>query len=123
MAENENLGTPHVSRGCPSAPQPAREYPGFLTAAERKAAEQEVAALASVTPWHATYSLRETLGWAKKHPDALNPEVDDGQSGIEGLVSGSGFARSARRVRDGNGRSSDSEAGSGTCLPAGSSPA
>lgn len=60
-----------VDRGCPEAPEEPRptDFPPFLAASDRKAAEQELRTLAKAPKWHATFALREAVAWAKLHPD------------------------------------------------------
>jgi hypothetical protein len=42
---------------------------GFLTAEQRAAGDEEALQIESAQPWQATYLLRESIGWARAHPD------------------------------------------------------
>jgi hypothetical protein len=42
---------------------------GFLTAEQRAAGEKEARQIESAPPWQATYLLKESIGWARLHPD------------------------------------------------------
>jgi hypothetical protein len=47
----------------------------FLTPAQRAEGEAEWKRIRAAEPWQATYLTRETLDWARKHPD--NPRVPE----------------------------------------------
>ena len=48
----------------------------FLTAEQRAAGDREVLQIESARPWQATYLLKETIAWARSHPnDARVPRA------------------------------------------------
>jgi tetratricopeptide (TPR) repeat protein len=49
--------------------QPHPEDTGFLTAEQRAAGEKEARQIESAPPWQATYLLKESIEWARAHPD------------------------------------------------------
>jgi hypothetical protein len=51
---------------------PGRLHPrdtGFLTAEQRAAGDEEAQQIEFAQPWQATYLLKESIGWARTHPD------------------------------------------------------
>ncbi|SPE26702.1 hypothetical protein SBA3_1280004 [Candidatus Sulfopaludibacter sp. SbA3] len=50
-------------------PKPRLPATTFLTAQQRTAGEAEAQEIESTEPWRATYLLRETIQWARAHPD------------------------------------------------------
>jgi hypothetical protein len=53
-------------------PNPGKPHPAdtdFLTAEQRAAGEKEALQIESAEPWRATYLLKESIGWARTHPD------------------------------------------------------
>ena len=83
-----NFAAPHYlgevghSAGCwfnSNAPPPRQPSPAnlrFLTSEQRRAAATEWKQLHGAEPWGATYLARQTVDWARKHPDDLRlPEA------------------------------------------------
>src|SRR6185369_7105224 len=74
----ENLGRAHyLGVRCWNNPPPTSPVaaPGFLSPEQRQAGEAEWKQIRAAEHWDATFLERETLAWARKHPD--DPRVPE----------------------------------------------